>query len=370
MLKPLVIGDLVVNTPIIQGGMGVAISLSGLASAVANAGGIGVISAAGIGMTEPDFRKNFNEANQKALVKHIQNARSLTNGVIGVNLMVALSDYDNLLALSVEHNVDIVFMGAGLPLRLPDSILKKGFDNVHTKFAPIVSGAKAANLIFQSWDTKFNHIPDAIVVEGPKAGGHLGFKQTELEEGNIELSELIAETVEVVRKYETKYNKTVPIIAAGGIFTGDDIYNIMQTGASAVQMGTRFVATHECDANIAFKQRYVDSSEGDIILITSPVGLPGRVITSHFVESIKKGETRPVKCPWKCLKTCNFKNVPYCISEILHNAAQGKLNAGFAFAGTNAYRVNKIVSVTELMHELKMEYLNAEFKAAQALISA
>ncbi len=365
MLKPLKIGDLVIDTPIIQGGMGVAISLSGLASAVANEGGIGVISAAGIGMTEPGFSKNLKEANKKALARYIQQARKSTNGAIGVNLMVALSDYDDLLALSVEQNVDIVFMGAGLPLKLPESILQKGFDNIHTKFAPKVSGAKAANLIFQYWDTKFNHIPDAIVVEGPKAGGHLGFKHSELEEGKIELSQLVSETVAVIHQYEIKDNKTMPVIAAGGIFTGEDIFKIMQAGASAVKMGTRFVATHECDADIAFKQRYVDSCESDIALITSPVGLPGRVITSPFVDKINNGETRPVKCPWKCLKTCNFKAVPYCISEVLHNAAQGKFDAGFAFAGTNAYRVNKIVSVAELINELKLEYATAETQLSQ-----
>lgn len=368
-MKSLKIGNLTIKTPVVQGGMGVAISLSGLASAVANQGGIGVISAAAIGMGEPNYEKSFRKSNIIALRRHIQKAKELSegNGAIGVNLMVALSDYDELLKVSIEEKADVVFMGAGLPLKLPQFVLDTGFENIHTKFIPKVSGAKAANLIFKYWAAKFNHIPDAVVVEGPKAGGHLGFKKEELIEDSIDLYDLIEETVAVVKEYEKKFNKEIPVIAAGGIYTGEDIREIMKAGAKGVKMGTRFVTTHECDADIAFKQSYIDSTKDSITIIESPVGLPGRVIGSEFVDKIKGGETRPIKCPWKCLKSCDFRKVPYCISEILHNSSKGELDKGFSFAGSNAYRATDIVSVKQVFDELKEEFEKSSLKKSLVL---
>jgi NAD(P)H-dependent flavin oxidoreductase YrpB (nitropropane dioxygenase family) len=350
------IGDLHIKAPVVQGGMGVAISLSGLAAAVANQGGIGVISAAAIGMTEPDFEKNYRQANQTALKKHIRKAREMSNGVLGVNLMVALSDYEALLTTAIDEGIDAVFLGAGLPLNMPAPILEKGFDAVKTKFIPKVSGAKAAGLIFKYWAQKYNHIPDAVVVEGPLAGGHLGFNKKQLVEENIDLAQLVKETVAVLKPFEELFGKKIPVIAGGGIYDGHDMRRIMEAGASAVKMGTRFVTTHECDADIAFKESYLKSKKEDIGFINSPVGLPGRVIYSPFVESINNGETKPFRCPWKCLKSCNFKEVPYCISQVLHNSAQGKLDQGFAFAGANAYKAEKIESVKEVFDALKEEF--------------
>lgn len=355
-MKSFKIGNLEIKYPIVQGGMGVAISLSGLASAVAREGGIGVISAASIGMTEPNFAKNFQEANLTALRKHIRIAREQADGgVIGVNLMVALTDYDELLKVSIEEGIDIAFMGAGLPLKLPQFVLDKGFDNIHTKFAPKVSGAKAAKLICTYWANKFNHIPDAIVVEGPMAGGHLGFKKNELIEDKIDLADLVRETVAVVAEFEDKFDKKIPVIAAGGIYTGADIKKIMEAGASAVKMGTRFVTTHECDADVEFKNSYVNSRKEDITLVDSPVGLPGRVINSEFVEKIKRGETKPFSCPWKCLKSCDYTKVPYCISNMLYQSAKGRLNNGFAFAGSNAYMATEIQSVKQVFDDVVSE---------------
>ncbi|MFO7865144.1 MAG: nitronate monooxygenase, partial [Salinivirgaceae bacterium] len=274
----------------------------------------------------------------------------------GVNLMVALSDYDDLLRVAIEEKADVVFLGAGLPLKMPDFVTEKGFENIHTKFIPKVSGAKAAKLIFQYWASKFNHVPDAVVVEGPKAGGHLGFKKAQLTDDQVDLADLITETVNEVQVFEEKFNRKIPVIAAGGIYTGADMQKIMQSGASGVKLGTRFVTTHECDADIEFKNSYIKSKQEDITLVDSPVGLPGRVIDSDFVHRMKNGETKPFKCPWKCLKSCNFKEVPYCISEILHNSATGNLQEGFAFAGTNAYKATKIQSVKEVFTELLSEY--------------
>jgi NAD(P)H-dependent flavin oxidoreductase YrpB (nitropropane dioxygenase family) len=360
-MNPLRIGNLNVKLPIIQGGMGVAISLSGLASAVANAGGIGVISAVAIGMTEPDYMKNYKEANKRALRKEIRKARSLTNGVLGVNLMVAVNDYEALFTVALEEKIDVIILGAGLPLKMPQYLLEKGFDQTHTKIIPKVSSAKAAKVIFSYWAKNFNHIPDAVVVEGPKAGGHLGFKKSDLINNDISLETLVEETVEVLKSYEKEFDKEVPVIAGGGIYEGKDIYNILKKGAKGVKMGSRFVTTNECDASLEFKKTYLNCKEEDITLINSPVGLPGRAIRNDFVDQINEGQTKPFKCYWKCLRSCDSKNVPYCIAQALHNAAQGNMAEGFAFAGSDAYKATKITSVSDTILDLRLDYYRAKY---------
>ena len=352
------IGELQAKIPIIQGGMSVGISLSGLASAVANEGGIGVIGAAGIGMLEPDFSTNFKEANKRALRKEIRKARKMTKGIIGVNLMVALSDFDELLLVAIEEGVDLVFLGAGLPLKVPFDGLKKA----STKVVPIVSSARAASIIFRYWTKRYNHVPDAVVVEGPLAGGHLGFKKEQINDPNYSLEKIVKEVISVIKVFEEQFNKKIPVIAAGGIYSGTDIYRFIRMGASGVQMATRFVATHECDADIKFKEAYINCRKEDLIIIDSPVGLPGRAIRNKFLDEVSSGVRKPFKCPWKCLKTCDFKKTPYCIALALTNAKRGNLDEGFAFAGANAYKVDKIVSVKELIETLLMEYEKAAFK--------
>lgn len=360
-MDELVIGDIKVKYPIIQGGMGVAISLSGLASAVANAGGIGIISASGIGMRQPDYAKHSREANKRALQKEIRKTRSLTNGVIGVNIMMALTDHEELIKTSIEENIDLIILGAGLPLRIPGMIADAGYKSYHTKLAIKVSSAKAAKLIFQYWSSKYRCIPDAVVVEGPLAGGHLGFKKEELGRNVVSLSQLVQETVQEIAPYENEYQKEVPVIAAGGIYTGEDMYNIMQAGAKGVKLGTRFVATHECDASLKFKESYIACNKEDLTIIKSPVGLPGRAINNNFIERINLGQTHPFKCHWNCLSSCNFKEAPYCIAQALLNAAEGKMAEGFAFAGTNAYKVDRIQHVSEVIDELVAGYHDASF---------
>lgn len=353
------IGDLEANIPIIQGGMGVGISLSGLASSVANEGGIGVIAAAGIGMLEPDFNTNFKEANKRALRKEIRKARKMTKGIIGVNIMVALSDFDDLISAAVDEGVDLVFLGAGLPLRNFKTLLLDRLRKVATKVVPIVSSARAAKIIFQYWAKNYNHVPDAVVVEGPLAGGHLGFKREQINNPDFALEKILPEVISVIKPYEQHFNKSIPVIAAGGIFTGADIHKFIQLGAQGVQMATRFVATHECDAFIEFKETYVKCKKEDLIIIDSPVGLPGRAIRNKFLEEVSTEVKKPFKCLWKCLKTCDFKNSPYCITLALTNAKKGNLGEGFAFAGANAYRIDKIISVKELIDTLLEEYERA-----------
>lgn len=348
------IGDLEIKLPIVQGGMGVAISLSGLASAVANNGGIGVISAAAIGMKEQaeGTERNFRKANKLALQKEIRRAKSLTNGVLGVNIMMALTDHEDLIKVAVEENIDLIIMGAGLPLKIPGMLAEAGLANTRTKFAVKVSSAKAAKLIFQYWKSKYNRIPDAVVVEGPLAGGHLGFKKEEVTGDVVPLKKLVQETVAEVALFSSE----VPVIAAGGIYTGRDMFEIMQAGAKAVKLGTRFVTTHECDADIEFKNSYLSCNQEDIVIINSPVGLPGRVVKNNFVEQIYAGNTKPFKCGWNCLSSCDYKKAPYCIAQALYNASKGVMSDGFAFCGSNAYRATRIQSVSEVINELITEY--------------
>jgi len=354
-LRELKIGDLTAKIPIIQGGMSVGISLSGLASAVANEGGIGIIGSAGIGMLEPDLFTNFLEANIRALKKEIRKARESTKGILGVNIMVALSNFADMVRTAIEEEIDIIFAGAGLPLNLPQFL--KGTKK--TKLVPIVSSGRAASIISKRWLKKYNCLPDAIVVEGPMAGGHLGFKPEQISDPGYSLEKLIPEVIKEISLFEETHKKSIPIIAAGGIYTGEDIYKFSQLGASGVQMSTRFVTTYECDASIKFKQAYIDSSKEDIVIIKSPVGMPGRVIRNNFIDDVNKGKKKPFKCPYHCIITCDYKNSPYCIILALINAQKGNLKHGFVFAGENVYRTKEIISVKELMASLLEEYENA-----------
>ena len=349
-MKTLTIGDLKARIPIIQGGMGVGISLSGLASAVANEGGIGVISAAGLGLLYKKLSpSNYTEAGNLGLAEEIRKAREKAKGIIGVNVMVALSDFAELVKTSIAEKVDIIFSGAGLPLDLP-SFLKK--DSV-TKLVPIVSSAR---IICEKWKNNYDYLPDAVVLEGPKAGGHLGYKENQLEDQHFSLEELLPQVVEEVSHFEQKYDKKIPVIAAGGIYTGEDIKRMIDLGASGVQLGTRFVTTTECDASEAFKQTYIQAEEKDIEIIKSPVGMPGRAIHCSFLEKVKAGIKQPKACPFNCIKTCDISRSPYCIVTALYNAFKGNFENGYAFAGSNAWRANKITSVRETITELMNEW--------------
>jgi NAD(P)H-dependent flavin oxidoreductase YrpB (nitropropane dioxygenase family) len=358
------IGDAVARLPIVQGGMGVGISLSGLASAVANEGGIGVIAANSIGMLDPEYYAKNKDANSIILRKEIRKAQEKTSGLIGVNIMVAVDDYPDLLRVAIEEKIDMVFLGAGLPIKkMPVEDLRAA----GVKVIPIVSSARAAGLIFRSWSKKYKDIPDAVVVEGPKAGGHLGFKADQIGDPDFALERILPDVVAEIKTFEGKYHRTIPVIAAGGVFTGADIYRVFKLGASGVQMGTRFVATHECDAHIRFKESYVACREDDIEIIKSPVGMPGRAIRNRFLKDVAAGKKMGFKCAWRCLKSCDIKNARYCISLALDNARRGILDKGFAFAGSNAFRVDKIVSVNELLQELINQYQHAEEKGAGKL---
>lgn len=351
-MPKLIIGDLNIPVPIIQGGMGVGISLSGLSSAVANQGGVGVIAAAMPGIHEPDIATDPAAANIRVLTREIRKAKQLTQGVVGVNIMVALTHYADMVRTSIAEGIDIIFSGAGLPMDLP-GFLTPG---CKTKLVPIVSSARAAKIICKKWLAKFDYLPDAFVVEGPKAGGHIGFKAEQIEDPEFSIENLVTQVIDILKPLEAKHQRKIPVIAAGGVYTGDDIYKFIKRGAAGVQMGTRFVATHECDADEAFKQTYIDADKGDMVIIKSPVGMPGRAVGNSFIDAANAGRKTPFKCPYHCLKTCDPQKSPYCIAIALGNARKGKLKHGFAFAGENAYRVDKIVSVKELMDSLIRQY--------------
>jgi len=353
-IKSLKIGNLVARLPIIQGGMGIGISRSKLASAVTNAGGIGVISAAQIGYDEEDFEYNNLEANIRALKKHISLAKKATNGgIIGVNIMVAMNNYAENVKACIESGADIIISGAGLPTALPK--LTKGFG---IKIAPIVSSLKSARVILKLWDKHDETTADMVVVEGPRAGGHLGFKKENIEMDKEDFYKEVEDIIAETKIYEDKYNKCIPVVVAGGIFTGEDIAAYLKLGADGVQMATRFVATDECDASREFKEAYINSKKEDIVIVSSPVGMPGRALHNSFVERTFNGKLKVNKC-YKCISHCNPGVTPYCISEALINAVKGNMDKALVFCGDNAYKIKEIVTVNELMKELEEEILKA-----------
>ena len=359
-MKPFFIGNIEIKTPIIQGGMGVGISLSGLASAVANEGGIGVISCAGLGLLYPKGKGDYTEKCICGLKEEIRKARQKTKGIIGVNIMVALSNYAEMVRTAISEKIDVVFAGAGLPLDLPLYLTPES----KTKLVPIVSSSRAAKIICDKWQKNFDYLPDAIVVEGPKAGGHLGFKKEQIQDEKYALESLIPEVVAIAMSY--KERKDIPVIAAGGISTGEDIARFMQLGASAVQMGSIFVTTQECDASQTFKEVYIHSKPEDVLIIESPVGMPGRAIDGEFIRNVEKGQEKPKCCSFHCIKTCDYQKSPYCIIKALYNAAKGNMKRGYAFAGSNAFLSEKIRSVKEVITTLNNEFLLATCQLAPA----
>jgi nitronate monooxygenase len=350
-LKPLFIGDLEIKIPIVQGGMGVKVSMASLASAVANCGGAGTIASVGLGYGTAENETHFVKASREGLQKEIHQAKQLTQGVVGVNVMVALSNYEDLVRVAAKEKADFIVSGAGLPLSLPAFT-----EDTSTKLIPIVSSARAADIIIKTWKRRYNRLPDAIVVEGPMAGGHLGFKLEDLElhKGNS-LENLVVDVLKVIKGYEKESGAHIPVIAAGGIFDGKDVARFLGLGAKGVQMATRFVATFECSVADEFKELYIAAGEEDLIIIKSPVGMPGRAIMTTFIERVVNGERVPFKCNFLCLKTCNPKTASYCVAEALCNAVNGDLDNAVVFAGSNVVKVKKIVSVKELMDEIVSE---------------
>jgi nitronate monooxygenase len=341
------IGDVTARIPIIQGGMGVRVSLAGLASAVANEGGIGTIASVGLGDIEA-AKTDFERICREALIDELRKAKSLTDGLLAVNIMGVLSNAKDLILATAREGIRLIVSGASLPLKLPEMVEDSG-----ALLLPIISSGRAADLVLRTWDKRYQRTADAIVIEGPLAGGHLGFSVEQLQEPEkYSLAILLPEVLQVIKRFEDKYGRKIPVIVGGGIYDGTDIARMLQAGASGVQMATRFVCTVECDVAQEFKQAYLDANEEDIVIIKSPVGLPGRAIRNQFLKNLERGLQEKINCPYRCLSTCNVAEARYCIALALVNAYLGDMNKGLVFCGQNAYRLHKIVTVKELIAEL------------------
>ena len=342
--KKLAIGHLMPSFPVIQGGMGIGISLSSLAGEVANCGGIGILSGVQIGFRESDFITHTLSANMRALEKEIQKARALApNGILGVNLMVAMKNYAELVKKAVSCKIDLIISGAGLPLELPALV-----QGSSTQIAPIVSSGKAASVICRMWDKRYHYAPDCIVVEGPLAGGHLGFSPEAVEEEE-DLLTIVADVKKIAKEYEAKYHKSIPVIAAGGIYTGADVADALRNGADGVQMGTRFVTTYECDAPLLYKETYLKAQKEDIGIIKSPVGMPGRAILNNFIKNPPGNDS----CLYDCIHKCTIVDIPYCISSALISAASGDTENALLFCGSNAYKATHLEHVKDIFKEIE-----------------
>lgn len=353
-IKPLKIGNLQVRLPIIQGGMGVGVSLSSLAAAVTNAGGIGVISSADIGFKEKDFNTNSKAANLRALKEHIRIAKEKTkNGILGVNIMVVTTDYEDYVRTAIDAGIDLIISGAGMPTALPKIVKDSA-----VKIAPVISSFKGCRVIMKLWEKHNNRLPDAVIVEGPKAGGHLGFKKDQVNMPQEEFDAEVVKIIDHVKEYEEKYNTHIPVLVAGGVFDGNDIAKYLKLGADGVQMATRFVATDECDASDEFKKAYLDATIDDVEIVSSPVGMPGRAILNDFVKKTKQGNVKVDRC-YDCMIPCNPADTPYCITQALINSVTGDMKNGLVFCGENAHKIKEIIPVQKLMDTLEKELLDA-----------
>lgn len=347
-MKPLIIGDIVAKIPIIQGGMGVGVSRSKLAAAVAREGGIGILSTAQIGYDEPDFNKHQIESNLIAIKKHLELAKAASlGGIVGVNIMVATKQYERYVKAACEGGADVIISGAGLPVTLPE--LVKGF---HTKIAPIVSSNRATSVILKLWDKKYGTTADFIVIEGPRAGGHLGFTKEQLDHINeMDYDSEIKGIIECKKEFEEKYQHSIPVIVAGGIYDRDDIKHVLELGADGVQIATRFVVTEECDASQEYKDAYLAAKQEDIKIVISPVGMPGRAILNPFLKTVGSERIAVAKC-FNCLEHCNPKDTPYCITKALINAVEGNIQEGLIFCGDNVHRLKEMTTVKAIFEEL------------------
>ena len=350
----LTIGRITADIPIVQGGMGVRVSLASLASAVANEGGIGTISSIGLGDVEASKRE-YERMSREALVREIQKARSLTDGHLAINIMGVLSNADDLVKVSVREGIKIIVFGAGLPIRLPALV-----EDPSVNLVPIVSSARVAELILRSWDRRYGRTADGLILEGPLAGGHLGFSEEQLEHPEeYSLEKLLPEVLEAIKIYEDKYGRKVPVVTGGGIFNGSDIARMLRMGASGVQMGTRFVCTEECDVSDQFKQVYLDAKEEDIVIIKSPVGMPGRVVKNRFLEDLEEKGKLKINCPYRCLTACKVEEARFCIALALVNSYFGDVDHGLIFCGQNAHRIDTITTVKKLIRRLLAELREA-----------
>ena len=342
------------QVPILQGGMGVGVSLGGLAGAVAAQGALGCISTADTGFREPDFEKDPNGANLRALTKEIEKARQIARGkgMVAINAMVATAQYADAVKTAIAAGVDAVISGAGLPLDLPGIA-----GDADVALAPIVSGARAARLILTRWAKHFGRCADFVVVEGCEAGGHLGFDEQELLSGKCpSLEKIVPQVLAEVKKFEEQFGHTIPVFVAGGVYTGQDMARFTKLGAAGVQMATRFIPTWECDASQAYKDVLLQAKAEDVRIIHSPVGMPGRALNTPLVQALAKGKRFAPRHCARCLKTCDPARVPYCITHALIEAVKGNWEEGLFFSGSRVDLADRMRTVPDLIDELMKDW--------------
>ncbi len=356
--KSLKIGKYIIEKPIVQGGMGVGISWDQLAGNVSKEGGLGVVSSVGTGYYQdkeyagklvsgkPQEALNF--YSRDALFAIVKNARKICGDKpLAANVLYASNDYGRIVKDACEAGVDIIITGAGLPTNMPE--FTEGFPDV--ALIPIVSSAKALKIICKRWKKRYDRVPDAVILEGPKSGGHQGFSYEQCKLPENQLENLVKPVVE-----EAALWGGIPVIAAGGVWDKNDIDEMMALGASGVQMGTRFIGTHECDADDNFKEVLLNAKKEDIQLMASPVGYPAQGVVTNLIGLIERREGPAIKCISNCVGPCNrgveAREVGFCIADRLSDAFQGNTQTGLFFSGTNGYRLDKIISVKELMQKL------------------
>lgn len=328
------------DNPIVQGGMGIGISLGNLAGHVARLGGMGTISSVGIGFREKDYFTNRLEANKRALKKEFEKAKEIAKGkgMIAVNIMTAITEFKELASYAAKIGVDALVCGAGIPKELPEYV-----KDSKTLIAPIVSSKRALDLIVRLWSKRYDRLPDFVVIEGKEAGGHLGYSLEDLGEENN-----LSETLEDIVNYKKENSYKFPLVVAGSIRDSAEAKYYFDRGADAIQVGTKFIATHEADVSEEFKNKITKASSEDLEIFISPVGMPGRIVKTKFSEKVKElGRIKPTRCV-NCLKPCNPKTTKYCISDALMNSASGKPEEGIVFSGTNIDTVNEVLSVEEV----------------------
>ena len=348
---PLKIGRYEFPVPIVQGGMGVGISGYKLVSAVLKSGGLGTLTPFGQGdLSQGMTSERFISTSREAFKREVLALQSQTALPFAVNYMGALTNIDDLIITGVELGVKIIVFGAGIPFTLPAIVTDSS-----VALVPIISSARLAQLIIKRWDRYDHRVPDAFIIEGPLAGGHLGFSPDQLRPENIgkfSLENILKETLEIIKPFEQTCGRKIPIIVAGGIYTGEDMAWFLAHGASGVQLGTRFAATYESAASPEFKQAYINARQKDIVIIESPVGMPGRAILNDFLQQLHTGNISKPQCPFHCIHSCKRDSAGFCIAERLNFSLHGKVKEGLLFCGANVYRIDNILSVAELMNEL------------------
>ena len=348
------LGNRELALPLIQGGMGVGVSMGGLAGAVAAEGAMGTLSTADAGWNEPDFAAHPQQANLRALRREVQRAKRLAAGagLVAVNAMVATRQYADSVRTALEAGADAIVSGAGLPLELP--ALAEGFEAL---LAPIVSGPRAAQLICRTWAKRYGRMPDFVVLEGCQAGGHLGFDEADLLSGRCTpLSRLIPEVLAALRPFEEKFGRAIPLFCAGGVATGAEMARCTRLGAAGAQLATRFIATEECDAGQGYKDVLLAARPEDLRIIHSPVGMPGRAVNSPLVQRLAAGMRQPPAHCSGCIKSCRPAETPFCITHALIEAVKGNWEEGLFFSGSRVDLVDRMRTVPDLIDELMKEW--------------